>query len=128
VKITECHNKGHPTCCVDESWVDSNLTVRKCRQNEEVMGVQANVNSGNRLIILHVGGINVFLPNAALIYETGSATRDCHGQMNAANFDKWPVEILSPNLPAQSVTVLDNAPYPCLQIDKPPSTYAIKET
>jgi hypothetical protein len=31
------------------------------------MGVQANVNSGNRLIMLHVGGIYGFLPNAALI-------------------------------------------------------------
>jgi hypothetical protein len=90
------------------------------------MGVQVSVNSGNRLIRLHIGGINGFLPNAALIYKAGSATGDCRGQMNAANFEKWAVEKLIPILPAQSVTVLDNAPYHCLQTDKLPSAYAIK--
>jgi hypothetical protein len=84
------------------------------------------VNSGNRLIMLHVGGINGFLPNAALIYKAGSAVGHCNGQMNAANFEKWTVEKLIPSLPAQSVIVLDNAPYHCLQIDEPPSAYAIK--
>jgi hypothetical protein len=59
-------DKGHPIFYIDESWVDSNLTCRKCWQNEEVMGVQGNVNSGNRLIMLHVGGINGFLPTKKL--------------------------------------------------------------
>jgi hypothetical protein len=86
------------------------------------MGVQADVNSRNRLIMLYVRGINGFLHNAQLIYKAGSAK----GQMNAANFEKWAVEKLIPNLPAQSVIGLDNAPYHCLQIDKPPSAYAIK--
>jgi hypothetical protein len=90
------------------------------------MGVQADVNSGNRLIMLHVRGINGFLPNAELIYKAVSAKGDYHGQMNAANFEKWAVEKLIPNLPAQSVIGLDNAPYHFLQIDKPPSAYAIK--
>jgi hypothetical protein len=76
--------------------------------------------------MLHVGGINRFLPNAALIYKAGSATGDYHGQLTAANFNKWAVEKLIPNLPAQSVIVLDNAPYHCLHIDKPPSAYAIR--
>jgi hypothetical protein len=67
-----CENKGvpgqeHPIFYIDESWVDRNLIFRKCWKNEEVMGVQANVNPGNRLIMLHVGGINGFLPNAALV-------------------------------------------------------------
>jgi hypothetical protein len=52
-----------------ERWVNSNLTFRKCWENDEVMGIQTNVNSGNGLIMLHVGEINVFLPNAQLIYR-----------------------------------------------------------
>jgi hypothetical protein len=67
-----------------------------------------------------------FFPNATLIYKAGSATGDYHGQMNAANFSNYAVKKLIPNLPAQSVTVLDNAPYHCLQIDEPPSAYATK--
>jgi hypothetical protein len=50
------------------------------------MGVQTNVNSANRLIMPHMGGINGFIPNAELIYRARSATGDYHGQMNAANF------------------------------------------
>jgi hypothetical protein len=46
----------------------------------------------------------------------GSAKGDNHGQMNAANFEKWAVEKLIPNLPAQPVIVLDNAPYHCLRM------------
>jgi hypothetical protein len=72
------------------------------------------------------GGINGFLRNAALNYKAGSAMGEYHGQINAANFEKWAVKKLIPNLPAQSVIVLDNAPYRCLQIDKPPSSYAIR--
>jgi hypothetical protein len=130
IKIS-CENKGvpgygTPVFYIDESWVDSNLTFRKFLQKEEVMGVQTNVNSGNRLIMLHVGGINGFLPNAALIYKAGSVTGDYNGQMYVENFEKWAVEKLIPDLPAKSVIVIDNAPYKCLQIDKPPSAYAIK--
>jgi hypothetical protein len=54
VKIKEYRDKGHPIFYTDDLWVDSNLTIRKCLQNEEVVGVQTNVNSGNRLIMLHV--------------------------------------------------------------------------
>jgi hypothetical protein len=110
VKIKEYRDKGHPIFYIDESWVDSSLTFRKSWQNEKVMGVQANVNSVNMLIMLHVAGINGFLPNAALIYKAGSATRDYHDKMNAAHFEKWTVEKLIPNLPAQSVTALGNTP------------------
>jgi hypothetical protein len=38
--------------------------------------------------MLHVGGINGFLPNAAFTYKTGRATGDCYGQMNAEKFEK----------------------------------------
>jgi hypothetical protein len=56
----------------------------------------------------------------------GSAVGDYHGQMNAADFEKWVVKKLIPHLPSLSVIVLDNAPYHYLQIDRPLSAYAIK--
>jgi hypothetical protein len=55
------------------------------------MGIQANVNSGDRHIMFHVRGINGFVPNAQLVYKAGCATGDYHGQMNSANFEKWVV-------------------------------------
>jgi hypothetical protein len=47
----------------DGTWVNSSLTFRKCWQND-VMGIRTNANSGNRLVMFYVGGINGFLPNA----------------------------------------------------------------
>jgi hypothetical protein len=99
VKIKEYREKGHPIFYFDESWVDSNLTFRKYWQNKEVMGVQANMNSGNRLIMLHVGGIMGFFLMQHLFIRLEV---------------KWAVEELIPYLPVQSVIVLDNAPYHCL--------------
>jgi hypothetical protein len=46
--------------------------------------------------------------------------------MSAANFEKWVVEKLIPNLPLQSVIDLDISPYHCLLIDKLQSAYTVK--
>jgi hypothetical protein len=46
--------------------------------------------------------------------------------MKSANFEKWVVVKLVPNLPPHAVIVLDNAPYHCIQVDKLPSAYALK--
>jgi hypothetical protein len=46
--------------------------------------------------------------------------------MNSANFEKWVIEKLVSNLPPHAVIVLDNGPYHCIQVDKPPSSYALK--
>jgi hypothetical protein len=48
-KIKVHHNEGTELFYFDESWVDSNLTYKKCWQSEEVRGVSANGNAGNRL-------------------------------------------------------------------------------
>jgi hypothetical protein len=123
MKMKQYWEEGCPILYVDESWVDSNLTFRKCWQSDDVMGIQVNVNSRNSLIMLHAGGINSFVPNAQFVYKTGSATGDYHGRMNSANFGKWVVEKLVPYLPPYAVIVLGNTPYHCIQPDKPPSAY-----
>ena len=45
--------------------------------------------------------------------------------MNQGNFEKWVDEKLIPNLPPNSVVVTDNAPYHSIQVDKPPTKYAL---
>lgn len=127
VKIKQYREEGRSIVYIDETWVDSNLTFRKCWQSNDVMGVQENVNSANRLIILHAGTSNGFIPEAKLVYKAGGATGDYHGQMNGHNFQKWLMEKLLPHIPPQSVIVLDNAPYHCIQIDKPPTPYSLKK-
>lgn len=63
-----------------------------------------------RLIIVHACGENGFIPNALLIFKSGSQTPD-NDEMNQEDFSKWLQEKLIPNLPPKSVVVIDNASY-----------------
>lgn len=48
--------------------------------------------------------------------------------MNATNFKKWLVEKLILNLPSNSIVVMDNAPYHCVKMNKPPTMSSKKQT
>jgi len=98
-KIKKYQDNGHSVFYTYETWTDSNLTFCKCWPNDEVMDIHTNVNSGNGFIMLHVGGINGFLPNALLIYMGGLATGDYHVHMHVTNFKKSVAKKLISNLP-----------------------------
>jgi hypothetical protein len=49
VKMKQYWEEGRPILHADESWVDSNLTFRKCWKSD-VMGIQMNVNSETDLL------------------------------------------------------------------------------
>ncbi|XP_047035473.1 uncharacterized protein LOC124641450 [Helicoverpa zea] len=53
-------------------------------------------------------------------------TSDYHGQMNSVNFEKWATGMLIPNLPQNSVVVMDNAPYHSVQENKVPTKSSTK--
>jgi len=57
----EYRDNGH-LCFTHNKLTDSNLTFHKCCQEGEDMGIHTHGNLGNRLIMLHVGGIGGFLP------------------------------------------------------------------
>ncbi|XP_050301505.1 uncharacterized protein LOC126739749 [Anthonomus grandis grandis] len=77
-----------------------------------------------RLIIVHAGSDKGFVDNACLIFKAGLATDDYHGQMNRKNFTRWLTEKFS-NIPANSVVVLDNAPYHSVQQYKTPTKSSV---
>ena len=60
--VQEYGDNGHLMFCTHKTWTDSSLTFRKCWQGGEVIGVHPYVNLGNRLIMLHAGGIGGLLP------------------------------------------------------------------
>jgi hypothetical protein len=126
VKMKQLREGGSEIFNLDESWVDSNLTFRKCWQDESNIGVLVDVNAKNRLIILPVGSISGFLQNTELIYKAGNSKGDYHCQMNHVNFEKWVWDKLVWSLPTNSVVVMDNAPYHSMRVDKIPSKYFVK--
>ncbi|XP_076229206.1 uncharacterized protein LOC143174156 isoform X2 [Nomia melanderi] len=112
---------------IDEIWVDNTLNFGKYWQSEEEFGASKNTSSSERIIIVHAGGQNGFVPNAGLIFKTDSATSDYYGQMDAVNFESWIVELLVPNIPPNTVVVMDNAPYHSTEMNKAPHKYAKRE-
>jgi hypothetical protein len=71
------------------------MAVRKTAVEEH----ETNVDFAYRLVILHVGGSNEFIPKQELIYRARSTMGGYHGQMNAAYFKKSFVKTFNLNLP-----------------------------
>ncbi|CAG4907110.1 unnamed protein product [Colias eurytheme] len=60
---------------------------------------------------MHAGSEAGFVPNALLMFKSGTITGDYHDDMNFSNYEKWLRTQLIPNLSPNSVVVIDNAPY-----------------
>lgn len=124
--IRTFRNQNRNIVYIDESWVDNNITFGKCWQNDKISGITTNTSSSNRLILVHAGSKSGFITGAQLIFKAGLSKGDYHGQMNAINFERWLTNKLLPNLPKESVIIIDNAPYHSVQENKPPTKYAVK--
>ena len=75
---------------LDETWVNQNYTVSKCWMNEnggQAMGMKVPTGKGGRLIILHAGSKEGFVPGAVLVFQAKNVG-DYHDQMNAETFEK----------------------------------------
>lgn len=59
------------------------------------------------LVIVHACSEQGLIPGALLIYPAKKKSGDYHSYMNAGNYQKWITEKLLPNLPPQSVLVVD---------------------
>lgn len=115
-----------PVTYIDETWIHSHYTVRKCWQNSSDASIKKNSNPGQRWILVHAGGEYGFIPGAELLYKCKSKTGDYHDEMDTKNFVKWLNEKLLPNLPPNGIVVIDNAPYHSTQAEKIPCQSSLK--
>ena len=121
-KVKDYRERGLPLIYIDESWIDTAYTAKKCWQHEDEDGVLEPISRGQRLIIVHGGGNFCFVPNALLIYKAKSCTGDYHNEMNGENFKKWITEKLMHNLKEKSIIIMDNASYHSMKSEKCPTT------
>ncbi|XP_066965438.1 uncharacterized protein [Macrobrachium rosenbergii] len=115
---------------LDETWVNQNYSVGKCRINsksERATGMKVPTGKGSRLIILHAGSKEGFVPDAQLVFSAKN-DGDYHHQMNHVVFEEWFSNQLLPNIPSSSVIVMDNAPYHSRRVENPPTTSSNKAT
>ena len=59
------------------------------------------------MIVVYAGNENGFVEITLLMFQSGSKSGDYHSDMNVVNFSKWFEEMLIPNLPKNSIVVLD---------------------
>lgn len=86
-------------------------------------GLAAPSSKGPRLILVHAGSSATgFVEGAADYFRAkkgGSA--DYHSEMDGRYFEKWFTDKLLPNIPPNSIIVMDNAPYDSVALEKAPT-------
>ena len=112
-----------PEVYLDESYVNKNHSNDFVwYSGEDGPWVQKPTGKGERLIIINAITKSGWVPGAKLVFKSTRKTGDYHGQMNSDLFKKWFTEMLLPNIPNNSIIVMDNAPYHKTLTDYSPPT------
>lgn len=112
-----------PEVYLDESYVNKNHSTDFIRYSgEDGPWVQKPTGKGERLIIVNAITKDGWVPGAKLVFKGERKTGDYHGQMNWELFKKWFTEMLIPNIPENSMIIMDNAPYHNILSEHSPPT------
>jgi len=97
---------------LDESYINKNHSNDYIWYScEDGPWVQKPTGKGERLIMMNAITTDGWVPNAKLVFKSSRKTGDYHGQMTWEIFKKWFVEKLLPNIPKNSLIIMDNASY-----------------
>lgn len=114
---------NRPEVYLDESYVNKNHSNDFIwYYGEDGPWVQKPTGKGERLIIMNAITKNGWVPGAKLVFKSTRKTGDYHGQMNWDLFKKWFTEMLLPNIPENSLIIMDNASYHNLLSEHSPPT------
>jgi len=101
-----------PEVYLDETYVNKNHSNDFIwYSGEDGPWVQKPTGKGERLIIINAITKSGWVSGAKLLFKSTRKTGDYHGQMNWELFEKWFTEMLLPNIPKNSLIIMDNAPY-----------------
>ena len=118
-----------PEVHLDESYVNKNHSYDfTWFVEEDGPWIQKPIGKGERLIIMNAITKDGWVLGAKNVFKSTRKTGDYHGQMNAQQFQKWFLEILLPNIPPNSIIIMDNASYhKALTEDSAPIATSSKE-
>jgi transposase len=113
-----------PEVYLDESYVNKNHSNDFIwYYGEDGHWIQKPTGKGERIIIINAITSSGWVPGAKLVFKSTRKTGDYHGQMNWDLFKKWFIEMLLPNIPEQSLIIMDNAPYHNILSEHSPPTH-----
>ncbi len=111
-RIARSEKTRRPEVYLDESYVNKNHSNDFVwYSNEDGPWIQKPIGKGERLIIINAVTKDGWVPDAKVVFKSTRKTGDYHGQMNWNLFQKWFSEKLLPNIPGNSIIVMDNAAY-----------------
>ena len=90
-------------------------------------GIRKPSGKASRLIILHAGSENGWINGADLVFQSKKATGDYHDEVTSEHFEEWFHDSLMPNIPANSLIVMDNAPYHSRRLEPVPTMSSRKQ-
>jgi transposase len=99
-----------PEVYLDETFINKNHSAQfTWYLKEDGPWVNKPSGKGPRLIIVDAITAQGWVKGADLVFEAKKRSGDYHGQMNWENFSTWFSDQLLPNIPSQSLIILDNA-------------------
>lgn len=101
-----------PEIYLDESFINKNHSSDHtwyCEEDGYLLGKPTG--KGERIILVDAISHEGWVPHARLMFKATKKTGDYHANMNQQNFVRWFQEHLLPNIPNESLIILDNAPY-----------------
>jgi len=120
--IRKYRQEGRTIYYLDETWINTgdvsnNIWIDKTiksGRDESLKGLPTGATNPSgkdkRLIALHIGSEEGFVPNGLLSFESKKNTIDYYDEMNGNIFFDWMKRVL-PLLKDNCVIVMDNAPY-----------------
>jgi len=111
-------DEGRYMVYMDESWINKNARPGKVWHDgtsETVFDVPHG--KGARWILIGAGGKNGWVENSFRMWKGNVKSEDYHHEMNTEIFEDWNLKYLLPNIPPNSVIVMDRASYHCALTD-----------
>lgn len=101
-----------PEVYLDETYVSNNHSCRFTWyfDEDDPLTYKPSV-MGPRFILGHAITKDGWVDGARLVFEAKKRSGDSNGQMNWGNFSRWFEFQVLPNIPAESIVILDNAKY-----------------
>ena len=110
--------EGRPVIYLDETWANTCDGVEKMWMEDDPRaigrtkgGIRKPSGKGSRLIV----------------FQSKKTTGDYHDKMTSEHFEEWFHDSLMPNIPANSLIVMDNAPYHSRRLEPVPTMSSRKQ-
>lgn len=101
-----------PEVYLDETFINKNHSNQFTWYfDEDGPEVNKPAGKGERLIVVDAITLDGWVGKAELVFEAKKKTGDYHGQMDWGNFSRWFTVQLMPNIPENSIIIMDNASY-----------------